>query len=116
MAANKAKRSVHLAQPQRPRLHPEPAELKPVKARVYRDIAEMNTGLEQALHGLRALQHIPLFPADDLNNLHNQLSRIRAQANRQLVAVLEDREASNAAHFHRLCLVPRTGHPDVPNR
>ena len=76
----------------------------------------MNTGLEQALHGLRALQNSPHFPAGDLNSLHNQLSRIRAQANRQLMAVLEDREASNTAHFHRLSLVPRTGAPDAPNR
>jgi len=62
MATNKAKRSIHLAQPQ-----PQRTELKPVRAHAYRSLAEMNTGLEQAIQGLQALQKINLFSAESLN-------------------------------------------------
>jgi hypothetical protein len=106
MAANKAKRSIHLAQPHpqitRRRLHPEPAKAMPVKAHVYRTMAEMNAGLEQAIHGLRVLQDITFLPAADLSSMHNLLSRIRAQANRRLMAVLDERETANAGHYQQL--------------
>jgi hypothetical protein len=110
MAVNKAKRSIHLAQPQpvRRRLHPQPVKPMPVKAHVYRAMAEMNSGLEQAIHGMRVLQNITYLPARDLSSMHNLLSRVRAQANRQLIAALSERETANAGHFQQLCLTSET--------
>ena len=99
MATNKAKRSIHLAQPQ-----PESTGLMPVRAHAYRSLAEMNTGLEQAIQGLQALQKINFFSSESLNGIHNLLSRIRARANHELMAVLAEREAANARHFQHLCL------------
>ena len=99
MAVNKAKRSIHLAQPQRPRLHPEPAELMPVKAHVYRNIAEMNIGFEQAMQGLQTLRDIKICRSANLHGMYKLVARIRAQANRGLMAVLIERETSNAGHF-----------------
>jgi hypothetical protein len=100
MATNKAKRSIHLAQPQ-----PESTDLMPVKAHPYRCLAEMNNGLEQAIHGFEELRKISYFSADEsLTGLHNLLRRIRAQANRELMAVLAERETANDRHFQQLCL------------
>jgi hypothetical protein len=76
----------------------------PVRANTYHTIAEMNTGLEQALQNLQTLLKINVFSSDSLNAIHNQLARIRAQANRQLIAVLRQRETANAGHFQKLCL------------
>ena len=104
MAVNKAKRSIHLAQPQRPRLHPEPAVLMRVKPHVYRTMAEMNGGFEPALQGLLTLQTIKFFPLGALTSMHKVLSRMRSQANRQLMAILIERETSNAHHFEQLCV------------
>lgn len=99
MATNKAKRSIHLAQPQ-----PESTGLMPVRAHAYRTLAEMNNGLEQAIQGLQALQKISFFSSESLNAAYNLLSRIRAQANREAMAVLAERETANARHFQQLCL------------
>ena len=99
MATNKAKRSIHLAQPQ-----PQRTDLKPVRAHAYRSLAEMNTGLEQAIQGLQALQKINFFSPENLNGIHNLLSRVRAQANRELIVVLDDREIANLGHFDQLCV------------
>jgi len=99
MATNKAKRSIHLAQPQ-----PQRTELKPVRAHAYRSLAEMNTGLEQAIQGLQALQKINFFSAESLNATYNLLSRILAQANREAMAVLAEREITNVRYFQQLCL------------
>ena len=103
MAVSKAKRSIHPVQPSRPRFNPEP-EPMPVKAHAYHTIAEMNTGLEQAIQGLQALLKTNSFFSDDLNAIHNQLSRIRAQANRRLIAAISRRETANVGHFKQLCL------------
>ena len=99
MAANKAKRSIHLAQP-----HTEPAELMPVRAHAYRTLAEMNNGLEQAIQGLDTLKRISYLSSNSLHGIHCLLSRVRAQANRELMAVLAERETANAKHFQQLCL------------
>jgi hypothetical protein len=115
MAVNKAKRSIHLAQPQpqhrspkpaRPSLHPEPAELMPVRAHVYRTIADMNGGLEHAIEGLQMLQKINYLRSDTLNGMHDLICRIRAQANQHLITALNEREMANASHFQRLGLEP----------
>jgi hypothetical protein len=120
MATNKAKRSIHLAQPQpqhvKTPLHPEPAARMPVKPHVYRAIAEMNGGFEQALQGLQELQKINFFPLVDLINMHKVLSQMRSRANRQLMAVLIERETSNAHHFQQLLIKPEKREPQAGNR
>ena len=104
MATNKAKRSIHLAQPQ-----PKPTDLMPVKAHAYRSLAEMNNGLEQGIQGLETLLKINYFStSESLHGLHNLLSRLRAQANREIMAALTHRETANAHHFQQLCLEPET--------
>jgi len=99
MATNKAKRSIHLAQPQ-----PQTKDLLPVRAHAYRSLAEMNSGLEQAIHGLQELKKITCFSSSEsLNGIYTLLSRIRAQANREAMAVLAERETANTRHFQQLC-------------
>jgi hypothetical protein len=113
MAVNKVKRSIHLAQPQpqRPRPNEQATEQMPVRAHVYRTIAEMNGGFEHVLEAVQTMQKIKHLPADGLNEIENEISRIRAEANRDLMAVLSERELANAAYFQRLCVKPpRTGH------
>lgn len=99
MATNKAKRSIHLAQPQ-----PQRTDLMPVRAHAYRSLAEMNSGIEQAIHGLQELKKITCFcSSETLHATYNLLSRIRAEANREAMAVLAERETANARHFQQLC-------------
>jgi hypothetical protein len=102
MATNKAKRSIHLTQP---RTEPQ---LMPVRAHAYRSLAEMNNGLEQAIQGLETLRRINYLSSETLRGIHYLLSRTRAQANRELMAVLAERETANAEHFRRLCLASET--------
>jgi hypothetical protein len=126
MAVNKSKRSIHLTQPQpqnakharaadhkpeRPRLNQEPTEQMPVRAHVYRTIADMNGGFEQVIEVLQALQKIKHLPADSIKEIENQIARIRAEANRDLMAVLSERELANAGHFQRLCMEPESDSP-----
>jgi hypothetical protein len=120
MATNKATRSIHLAQPQprhpRRSLNPnqntnrnsnqrspnhDPAELIPVKPHVYYAIAELNAGLEKAIHNLQMLQSYHLFGASGLTAMNHVLRGIRARANQQLLMVLNERETANAGHFHQ---------------
>ena len=111
MAVNKVKRSIHLAQPQpqtnpAPTPNPQPTEPQPVRAHVYRTIAEMNGGFEQVIEALQTLKKIKHLPGENINGIENQIAQIRAEANRDLMAVLSERELANAGHFHRLCLEP----------
>jgi hypothetical protein len=78
----------------------------PVRAHAYRTLAEMNNGLEQAMQGLDTLKRINYLSSGSLHGIHNLLSRVRAQANRELMAVLAERETANARHFQQLCLEP----------
>ena len=113
MATNKAKRSIHLAQlqpkpqpkPQRRSLNPQPVTgLMPVKIRVYRAIAELNADLEKVIQDFDRVRSIPFFPAATIRSMHNQVCRIRAQANRIFTQTLHVREAANSGHFERLCI------------
>ena len=104
MASNKAKRPVLLAQPKRRSPNPEPTELMPVKARVYRAIAELNGGFEKVIQDLQTLGSINFFRSDNVTAMHDLICRIRAQANRELMAVLNDRETANHGHFDQLCI------------
>jgi hypothetical protein len=99
MATNKAKRSIHLAQPQAP----QPAALAPVKSHVYYAIAELNAGFEKAIQNMQTLQDNHLFGASGLSAMNRVLRGIRARANRQLMMALNQRETANAAHFQQLC-------------
>ncbi len=102
MATRKVNRSIHLTQPQ-----PQLPELMPVRANVYCTIGEMNTGLEQAIQGLETLVKIKYLSLDNLRGILNQLSELRAQVNRELIAVLAERETTNAGHFRQLCHEPQ---------
>lgn len=102
MATNKAKRSIHLAQPERRSLNHEPAEPIPVKSHVYHSIAELNAGLEKAIQNLQNLQHNHLFRASGLTAMNRVLRGIRARANRQLMMALNERETANASQFSEL--------------
>jgi len=104
MAIHKAKRLASLAQPQRPSPHPEPVELMPVKAHVYRAIAELNGGFEKVIQDLQALGRISFFRSDRMTAMHDLLCRIRAQTNRDCIMALHDREMANAGYFDRLCI------------
>jgi hypothetical protein len=101
MATNKAKRSIHLAQLTRS------AQLTPVKSHVYLAIAELNAGLEKAIHNLQMLQGIQLFGASGLTAMNHVLRGIRARANRELMTVLNQLETANACHFQQLCIAPQ---------
>jgi hypothetical protein len=106
MAESKAKRSVPLAQPERRCLHPEPAELMPVKVHVYRTIAELNGGFEKVLQDLHSLGSINYFRSCGATAAHRMISRLRAQLNREFALALEERETANVNHFDRLCAEP----------
>jgi hypothetical protein len=104
MATNKPKRPVLLAQPQRRSRNPEPAELMPVKAHVYRAIAELNGGFEKVIQDLQTLGRISFFRSDSVTAMHDLICRVRAQANRDFIMTLHGREIANAAHFDHLCV------------
>jgi hypothetical protein len=116
MAVNKAKRSIHLAQQSPQNLHPAPAERMPVKAHVYRAMAEMNGGFEQGLQALLTLQTIKFFPLSDLISMHKQLSQMQSQTNRQLLAILIERETANADHFQQLLIKPEKKEQEAASR
>lgn len=104
MASNKVKRTVPCAQPQRRSPKPELAELMPVKAHVYRAIAELNEGFEKVARDLKTLAGISFFGSDRVIAMHDVICRIRAQANRDFMMAVHDREIANAGHFDRLCI------------
>jgi len=113
MATNKAKRSIHLAQPQH---NPQPAAgLMPVKAHVYRAIAEWNGGLEEAMQSLKKLQQVSCLPSSHLAAMYDTVCELRAQASRDLLAILGQRETANAAHFERLCHQRESKPPQTPS-
>jgi hypothetical protein len=88
----------------------------PVRAHVYRTIAEMNGGFEHVIEALQTMQRIKHLPADSLRGIENEIARIRAEANRDLITVLSEREEANAGHFGRLCLEPEGGLRSAANR
>ncbi len=92
------------AQPQRRSPNPATAELMPVKAHVYRAIAELNGGFEKVIQDLQTLGRISFFRSDSVTAMHNLICRIRAQANREFTMTLHDREMANAGHFGSLCV------------
>jgi len=104
MAISKSKRTIPLAQPQRRSPNPEPAELMPVKAHVYRAIAELNDGFEKVARDLQTLGRVTFLGSERVTAIHDVICRIRAQANRDFMMAIHDREIANAGHFDRLCM------------
>lgn len=115
MAVNKAKRSIHVAQPERrssnpncnfsSNLSPQPAaELMPVKAHMYRALAELNGGFEKVVQDLNNLHRISFFRSERLEAMQETVCELRAQANREFLDILSRREAANTGHFERLRL------------
>jgi hypothetical protein len=103
MATSKAKRTVPLAQLQRRSPNSEPAELMPVKAHVYQASAELNGGFEKVVRDLQTVGRISFLPSDRITAMHDLICRVRAQANRDFMMAVHDREMANASHFGRLC-------------
>lgn len=106
MAANKAKRSIPPAQPERLSLHSEPnsraSELMPVKVHAYRTIAELNAGFDKVLQDLKTLAHISFFNSGNATVAYDQVSLIRAEINQKFTMAVHDREAANVAYFGRI--------------
>ncbi|HEY7406006.1 MAG TPA: hypothetical protein VIB39_20940 [Candidatus Angelobacter sp.] len=104
MATSKAKRLIVLAQPKPHRHSKTPntngksaaSGLMPVKAHVYRSIADLNSGFEQVVRELLTLGGLNLFRANDVKAMREQISRMRAQANRDFALAIHDREKVNA--------------------
>ena len=99
MADTKNRRTA--SPPQTLRRH---VEAQPVKAHVYRAIAELNGGFEKVINDLQALGRISFFRSDRMTAMHDLICRVRAQANRDFIMTLHDREMENAAYFDRLCI------------
>jgi hypothetical protein len=110
MATNKINRPFSLAQAQpqltkrrSPNPQPDTTEQMPVKAHAYRAIAELNAGFEKVLQDLKALQPIGYLNTERLAALGDLIARLRAEANQDLIAVLQQRETANAEYFEGLC-------------
>ena len=92
MATNKTKRSIHLAQHQpqpKPQHNPQPPiKLMPVKAYVYRAIAELNAGFELTLQELKRLEQVDFLPSARFAAMHTVVGELRAQATRDLLAII----------------------------
>ena len=116
MATSKAKRLIALTQP-RPRHpgnsktnrirqssrtqkaspKPELVAVTPVKAHVYRSIAELNGGFEKVVQELQTLGGMSLFRSSGLPAMRELICRMRAQANRDFARAIHDRESVNTA-------------------
>jgi hypothetical protein len=101
MATSKAKRLTVLAQP-RPRRSktqpkPEDAAVIPVRAHVYRSIAELNSGFEKVVQELQTLGGMSLFRSSGLGAMRELICRMRAQANRDFARTIHERETRVSA-------------------
>jgi hypothetical protein len=111
MATSKAKRLIVLAQPKpqhralKPKTNgrmsqgtrPEGKAVTPVKAHVYRSIAELNGGFEKVVHELQALGGMSLFRSSGLAEMRETICRMRAQANRDFALAIHERETRVSA-------------------
>jgi hypothetical protein len=102
MAMNKAKRPILLAQPKpqrrstNPKTNPDPAGLMPVKANVYRAMAELNGGFQTVIHELQVLGQVGFLRPHGVTEMRELLCRVRAQANRDFTMAMHEREKLNA--------------------
>jgi hypothetical protein len=102
MATSKAKRLIALAQPKPQRrgmnpktngnlnasARPQGNGVAPVKAHVYRSIAELNSGFEKVVQELQALGGNSLFRLSGLTAMRETICRMRAQANRDFALAI----------------------------
>ncbi len=104
MATSKAKRPILLAQPKpqrrstnpNPKTKPDAGGLMPVKAHVYRAIAELNGGFEKVVQELLTLGQVNFFRPDRVKEMRKLICRLRAQANRDFTMAMHEREKANA--------------------
>ena len=75
---------------------PDAAAVTPVKAHVYRSIAELNGGFEKVIQELQTLGGISLFRFSGLSEMRELICRMRAQANRDFALAIHEREKGNA--------------------
>jgi hypothetical protein len=112
MARNKANRKKQLAnsnwqlatanQPSINSRHNHPTEaLQPVKAHIYRALAELNGGFEKVIQDLKTLQQVSFLRSENLAGMHDLICGIRAEANRECLGALGEREEANAGYFGR---------------
>jgi len=85
----------------------------PVKTHVYHTFAELNSAFEKVILDLGNLKEITYFRSEALRAMYKTLVRIRAQANREFISVLSEREAANALHFEQLCRQGAWGSPQT---
>jgi hypothetical protein len=76
----------------------------PVKAHVYRAIAELNNGFEKVIQDLHTIGGISFLRSEHLSSMRDLICRVRAQANREFIMALHDREIANVDYFARLCI------------
>jgi hypothetical protein len=76
---------------------PEAAAVTPVKAHVYRSIAELNGGFEKVVQELQTLAGNGLFRSSGLSEMRELICRIRAQANRDFARAIHERETRVSA-------------------
>src|SRR5947209_2645200 len=81
-----------------------PLQLQPIQSSIYQLLHELNSGFEVVIRHLEALQQVEFLRDDKLDALRNLISRTQAEANRDLLETLMEREMSNAAWFDRLCI------------
>ena len=84
-----------------------------MKAHVYHTFAELNAAFEKVILDLGNLKEITYFRSEELRAMYKTLVRIRAQANREFISVLSEREAANALHFEHLCGQGALGSPQA---
>jgi hypothetical protein len=103
MATSKAKRPILLAQPKRQRRITNPEQilrpkcgLMPVKANVYRAMAELNGGFQTVIHELQVLGQVGFLRAHGVTEMRDLICRVRAQANRDFTKAVHEREKMNA--------------------
>ena len=85
----------------------------PVKSHIYNLLAELNAAFERVIVDLGNLKQINYFGSERLSTMYNTLLRIRAQANCEVIAVLAEREATNAVYFERMCGQRALGSPQT---
>jgi hypothetical protein len=105
MAVRKATRSIPPAQPS-PR-HAKAARQpgNQLKADIFEILRNLNRGYAAALtalYRLEILDHGKAFPAGCLGGYRNRTEALRAQANRDLLRFLAEREEREAERFDRL--------------
>ncbi|HET9285469.1 MAG TPA: hypothetical protein VFR24_26260 [Candidatus Angelobacter sp.] len=78
----------------------------PVKAHVYRAIAELNGGFEKVVQELQTLRSINYLNSERVAAIRDLICRIRARANRDFITAMHEREKANAGYFDRMRLSP----------